>query len=736
MALAAPLLDRIPDPSSGGSSAMVMVEGLIHAISFHNPETGFSVLRVSRKGVDTATIVGPILRPAQGQEIEAHGIWLDDPKWGPQFKAQIINIKLPSTLEGIRTYLCSGIIAQLGPKTAEMMIDQFGPNIIDILDNDPNRIMEIKGIGQKRAQAIYKSWQDNRALRQIMMFLQEHGLGNANAVKVYQALGATAVEKIKANPYCLVQSVRGIGFHTADTLAQRLGVGATSTYRIEAAFHHLLNEATGDGHTALRQEDLVAKACAMLQLDPSLVEPSLLDNFLTGRIQADTIGGEMCGFLPGLYKAEQAIAQDLRRRAAEPPPWSVAEMQAGIDEAARFLNDPLIPSQRAALLHLLTAKVGILCGGPGVGKTTITKVLVRLLKRSITVTLTAPTGRAAKRLSEATGEEASTVHRAIGLKPGERADQADQLGTLETDVLIIDEASMKDVPLMRRTLHKLPKHAALILIGDPDQLPSVGPGNVLRDMIDSGRFAVARLTEIHRQAKNSMIVKMAHRIIAGQDLDYEAMAQPDSDFIFIPADTGEQAADIVNRLVKERIPAKFGFDPMRDIQVISPIKKGPAGTLALNAGLQRLLNPHHNGTIRRGDVTFGPGDKVQQTKNSRDLDVYNGEIGTVLAVDTQENTLTVDLDDRKVEYPSGAIDQLQLAYATTVHRFQGSESPAVVIPLNTQAYTLLNRNLLFTALTRARKLAVIVGQKKAIAMAIRNHGSQNRLTKLVEILRT
>lgn len=723
-------------PATGASQSPVaeMLSGKIQHIIFHNPESGFSVLRLSRaKNLPEATVVGLLMKPAQGQTIEAHGEWVNDPKRGPQFKATIINTHRPTTPEAILAYLSSGIIASVGPSTAKAMLAHFGPQLLDLMDKEPERIREIRGIGDKRANKIISSWQEHHALRQIMMFLQEHGLGNAMAWKILRSLGPTAVHQITVNPYCLVQRVSGIGFITADTLAQRLGIAPESEFRIQAALTDVLRTAERSGHTAVPQDKLVEDATTLIRVERALIIKVLEDSFITGRVVGDMISGRVCGFQPRLHAAEKAIAQYLLTRAQMAPPWSVIELQRRVLAIAADRGIPLIESQKRALITLAGANVAILCGGPGVGKTTSTDVIVAALRAlGLRVMLMSPTGRAAKRLSEATGEFATTMHRALGLRrPDDNS--SDEHEPIEADVVLIDEASMIDVSLMLATLKRIPPTAALILVGDPDQLPSVGPGNVLNDMIRSGRFATARLTEIHRQAANSNIVRTAHRIINGQGIDYGTTGV-DSDLIFIDAGTPEAIAAKVARLVHERIPARFGFDPMKQIQVISPGKCGPAGTFELNRQLQALLNPHRNNVIVRGDRSFAAGDKVRQTRNNYELDVFNGDIAMVVDIDQDEDELLVDFDGRTTHYPAAAMHDLQLAYCTTVHGFQGSESPAVVIPLTTQFYPLLNRNLLFTAVTRARKLCVIVGQRRAANIAVRTAGSIARLTRLTEHL--
>ncbi len=703
-------------------------------VTYHNLENGFCVLRVKARGQrDLVAVIGHAAAINAGEFISATGSWTTDREHGLQFRATHVTTTQPTTVEGIEKYLGSGMIRGIGPTYARALVAAFGDAVFDLIEQQPARLREVTGIGVKRAARIVAGWADQKAIREIMLFLHANGVGTSRAVRIFKTYGQDAISLITENPYRLARDIRGIGFRTADQVAAKLGIARDAMIRVRAGLSFGLAEATGQGHCGLPVAELVRATAELIEVEPGLIHTALGLELHDGELVADTVDDEPCVFLAGLYRSEQAIAEHLRLLRAGQPPWPAIDTARAIPWVEGRTRLTLAPSQVEALSLAVQAKVLVITGGPGVGKTTLVNSILKVLcAKGVEVVLCAPTGRAAKRLTESTGLEARTIHRLLEADPRTGGFKRGEEHPLGCDLLVVDEASMVDVPLMRALLKALPDRAALVLVGDVDQLPSVGPGQVLADVIGSGAVQVIRLTEVFRQAAQSRIITNAHRI--NQGLMPELTSPDGSDFFFVEAPEPEDAVRRLLAVVRERIPARFGLDPVRDVQVLCPMNRGSLGARSLNIELQRVLNPPGAVRVERFGWTFCPGDKVMQVANDYERDVFNGDLGLITAIDAEEGTLSVSFEGRAVEYGFGELDELVLAYATTIHKAQGSEYPVVVIPLATQHYAMLARNLLYTGVTRGRRLVVLVGQRKALAMAVRNAGARRRWSKLREWL--
>ena len=718
-----------------GNPDREVLAGPVERVTFHNPENGFCVLRTRARGHrNLVTVVGHAATVSPGEWITASGEWVNDRTHGQQFRARFIRTAAPSSVEGIEKYLGSGMIRGIGLVYARKLVRAFGEKVFDVIEAEPARLREVTGIGRVRAKRITDAWAEQKVVREIMVFLHEHGVGTARAVRIFRTYGADAVEVMTENPYRLARDIRGIGFVTADAIAMRLGIEKTAMVRVRAGIGHALAEALAEGHCGLPAEELGPLAAKLLEVPADLIGTALELELADGTVVADTVENIPCIFLGGLHRAERAIAERLLEIAAGSLPWSRIDPDKALPWVERKTGLALASGQADAVRTALDSKVSVITGGPGVGKTTIVNAILRILSaRDVDILLCAPTGRAAKRMSEATGFEAKTIHRLLEVDPRTGGFKRDRENPLDCGLLVIDETSMVDVLLMRSLLAAIPDEAALLVVGDVDQLPSVGPGQLLADIIASGAVPVARLTEVFRQAARSRIVTAAHGINRGAIPDL-SRPEGESDFYFVQAEDPETAVSRIVELVKTRIPRRFGFDPVRDIQVLCPMNRGGAGARSLNIELQAALNPAGERKVERFGWTFAPGDKVMQIENDYDKEVYNGDIGLVMDVEPEAGELAARFEGRDLVYGFGELDALVPAYAATVHKSQGSEYPAVVIPVLTQHYAMLKRNLLYTGVTRGRRLVVLVGQKKAVAIAVRNASGRRRWSKLDEWL--
>jgi exodeoxyribonuclease V alpha subunit len=709
------------------------LEGVVERVTYFNPENGYSVLRLSVRGKpDPVTVVGMLPETTPGEHLRLEGAWTAHPDYGRQFKAEKCEQVLPATVEGIRRYLGSGLIKGIGPKTAEKIVNAFGPETLDVIDSAPHRLHEVPDIGQKRYQIITAAWEAQKAIKEVMVFLQGHGVSTGLAVKIYKHYGDDSLAVVKNDPYRLARDIWGIGFKTADKIARALGLPRDAPARIEAGAAHALSELADDGHVYAPQPELVKTAAALLDVDADLL-PSALDRLeADSRIRRETLPASVDAavYLTPFYQAEVNAAARLKTLLGNPdmfgrPASRLADFaDANWDTLLSSVEsgpsvDQLSSEQREAVRAALTHKVSILTGGPGTGKTTTLRAVIRLLElRRHPVALASPTGRAAKRLAEATGRPAQTLHRLLGFSPTEGFTFHEQR-RLPAHLVVVDEVSMLDLILFNNLLKAIDPAAHLLLVGDVDQLPSVGAGDVLRDLVRCGRVPVMRLTQIFRQAADSHIIANAHRVNQGKMPVFDKAAH--DFFLFAQADP-DAAADWVVDVVQNRIPRKFGLNPLEDVQVLAPMHRGAVGVGNLNGRLQAALNPSSPGKPERqvGGRVFRVGDRVMQIRNNYQKDVFNGDIGRIVDMDVENQTLTVEIDDRPVFYDWVEADELQHAFAVSIHKAQGSEFPAVVIPMLTQHYLMLQRNLLYTAITRARQLCVLVGTRRAVGIAVRN----------------
>ncbi|GJD47462.1 ATP-dependent RecD-like DNA helicase [Methylobacterium crusticola] len=708
--------------------------GSVERVTFHNAESGFCVLKVKARGRrDLVALVGHAPAVAAGEWITATGAWVSDRTHGLQFRADTLACTPPTGAEGIARYLASGQMRGIGPAMAKRIVAAFGPETFAVIEATPERLTEVAGIGPTRAARLVAAWAEHKVVREIMIFLHAHGVGTARAVRIFRTYGTESVAVMTEDPYRLARDVRGIGFRTADAIARRLGLPPTAPARLRAGLSYALQAAMDDGHCALPVPELVARAATLLEVEAGLIRTALVEELGGDAVVADTIAGTPHVFLRGLHAAERTIAERLLALDAAPLPWPEIPVAAALAAVEAGTGRALSPSQREAAATILNAKVAVMTGGPGVGKTSTLDALLRMLGSvDARVLLAAPTGRAAKRMTEQTGREAKTLHRLLEVDPRAGGFQRNEHNRLACDLLVVDEASMIDVPLMNALTRALPRHAALWLVGDVDQLPSVGPGQVLSDVITSGRIAVARLTEVFRQAAESRIIVSAHRINAGRMP--EGARDPSGDFFLVEIDDPDAGADTLVEIVARRIPRRFGLDPVRDVQVLCPMTRGALGSRNLNQALQRVLNPDPPVAVERFGWRFAPGDRVMVGQNDYDREVFNGDLGRVTRVDPEEAVLSAAFDGREVAWPFDELDALSPAYAITIHKAQGSEYPAVVIPVALQHYTMLARNLLYTGVTRGKRLVVLVAQTRAVAIAVRGGAGRRRFTKLREWL--
>ncbi len=714
-----------------------VLAGLVERVTYHNVENGFCVLRIKARGHrDLITVTGHSATISAGEWITVTGSWNNDRVHGLQFRAAFLKASAPTSAEGIEKYLASGMIRGIGPVYAKKLVKAYRDKVFDVIENEPERLRDVAGIGPVRAERITAAWAEQKVVREIMVFLHSHGVGTARAVRIYKTYGNDAIQVMSENPYRLARDIRGIGFRTADAIAIKLGIEKDAMIRIRAGISYALGEAMGEGHCGLPTAELIPLAVELLEVDGALVQTALDLELSEATVVADQVGETPCVFLTGLHKAERVIGERLLNLMNGQLPWPWIDPDKALPWIEQKTGLSLAESQIAAIRLALLSKVMVLTGGPGVGKTTIVNGILKILAaKGVDILLCAPTGRAAKRMTEATGFEAKTIHRLLEVNPKGGGFKHNEESPLECDLLVIDETSMVDVMLMQAVLKAIPDNAALLVVGDIDQLPSVGPGQVLADIISSGVAPVVRLTEVFRQAAQSQIITTAHKINKGAIPDL-SKPEGDSDFYFVQADDPETAVQRIIELVKNRIPQRFGLNPIRDIQVLCPMNRGGVGARSLNIELQAALNPAGENKIERFGSTFAAGDKVMQIENDYDKEVYNGDVGYIDSLDLDDGELSVSFDGRTVIYGVGELDTLVPAYAATIHKSQGSEYPAVVIPVMTQHYTMLQRNLLYTGVTRGKRLVVLVGQKKAVAIAVRNISGRRRWSKLNEWLGT
>ncbi|MDB6032592.1 MAG: recombinase RecD [Verrucomicrobiales bacterium] len=715
------------------------LSGLIERVTFFNEDSGFAVLKAKVKGHrDLVTVIGALPSVNVGEWITAEGQWVHDKQFGQQFRADVLACTPPNSKEGIEKYLGSGMVKGIGPSYAKKMVDEFGEKIFKIIDDHSGMLERIEGIGPIRRRKIKTAWMEQKVIREIMVFLHSHGVSTSRAVRIHKTYGDAAIERVRENPYALAKDIPGIGFKTADQIAQKIGIPVDSLLRASAGLSHVLLEATGQGHCALPLELLKDEAGKLLLVDEAIISTALERALGEGEITRETIGDQELIFLCSLKRAEESIAARIKTLCASSSNYPRINAEKALAWCQEKTGKALDPSQQLALKQALTSRALVITGGPGVGKTTLLNSILMILQgKTVRCRLCAPTGRAAKRLSEATGIEAITIHRLLEAQPGIGSYKRNESNPLECDLLVVDECSMVDVVLMNHLLRALPANAALLLVGDVDQLPSVGPGMVLRNIIDSGIVPVVRLTEVFRQAASSRIITNAHRINEGLMPEISEKGT-DSDFYFLEREEAEQIADVLVQMVKVRIPAKFQLDPIRDIQVLCPMNRGSLGIRELNVRLQHELNPVRpdEPVLEKFGWHFRARDKVIQTENNYDKRVFNGDIGQITKLDSVEREVTVLFDTREVIYDYGELDEVNLAYAITIHKSQGSEFPAVVIPVATQHYMLLQRNLIYTGITRGKKLVMLIGQQKALAMAVSNNRTEARFSGLLERLKT
>ena len=726
-----------------------VLEGVLERITYANPETGYTIARIDTgRGPDLVAAVGPLLGAQVGESLRMRGRWTSHPKYGKQFEVFSYTTVLPATVQGIQRYLGSGLIKGIGPVMAERMVAHFGVDIMYIIDDTPERLIEVDGLGPKRTTMITAAWAEQKAIKEVMVFLQGVGVSTSLAVRIYKKYGDKSVAVVRAEPYRLASDVWGIGFKTADTIAASVGIARDSPERIKAGLAYTLSEAADDGHCYLPVPNLITDAAKILEVPAEMITPCLDELAAVEGVVRENLPTMAEGsppvpavYLPPFYQAERSVAAALLRllaaRGDRLPGFADMDWDKAQDWLRGRTGAALAPEQEEAVRLALTSRVAVLTGGPGCGKSFTVRSVVELAKaKRAKVILVAPTGRAAKRLAELTGHEAATIHRLLQLRPGGDA-SFDASNPLDADLVVVDETSMVDVILANKLVKAIPPGAHLLLVGDVDQLPSVGAGEVLRDLLAAGTLPMVRLTKIFRQAQQSGIVVNAHRINAG---DQPALSGF-SDFFWFACDDTEQTAELVVDIVARRIPAKFGLDPRRDVQVLCPMHRGPAGAGNLNLLLQEALTPFREGQPERryGGRVFRVGDKVTQLRNNYEKGasgVFNGTVGVVTSMSPEDHKLTVLTDeDEPIDYAFDELDELTHAYAVTIHRSQGSEYPAVVIPLTMGSWMMLQRNLLYTGVTRAKKLVVLVGSRRALAVAVRTRGSGKRHTALDHRLR-
>lgn len=716
---------------------METIHGYIDRIQFQNIENGFTVAQLySSKLKGAISIVGAMPGVAPGHTVRCHGEWKQHLIFGRQFAVSDCQIEAPEDLVGIRKYLGSGLIKGIGPKYASRIIDYFGMETLNVIDQTPERLLEVEGIGKKRADMIAACWSEQRSIREVMIFLQKYSISPSYAQKIFRIYGNQSVKRVQENPYILSIEVSGIGFKTADAIASKLGMSKDAVQRIDAAIEYVLSELASDGHVCYPVSEFVVEVEKVLEMNGASIESRLALLKEEGRVELFELvsGGkkELFVWKKNLFLAETGIAREIQRLQRNVSALREVNLDRALEWVQKELRIALAPNQQIAVRAALTDKVHIITGGPGTGKSTITNAILHITgKLTKNIVLAAPTGRAAKRMTEITKKSASTIHSLLEYDFKQGKFKRNKQNPIECDLIIIDEASMIDTQLMNHLLKAIPDHARLILVGDINQLPSVGPGNVLRDILTSQTVSMTTLNEIFRQAAGSRIVTNAHLINKGSMPDVSN--HKDSDFFFLEEIEAEDVLKQIVALVSQRLPRKYGFDPFKDIQVLAPMKRGVIGIENMNDVLQRTLNPSDDG-IAWGGRKFCVGDKVMQIRNNYERNVFNGDIGRVIAIDRTEQKICIEIDGREISYGFSNLDELVLSYAVSIHKYQGSEGPCVVIPIHPSHYILLTRNILYTGVTRGKKLVVLVGTKKALTIAVHNDQVRKRHTGLQQAL--
>lgn len=707
------------------------ITGLIERITFHNPENGFCVFKLKVKGQkDLTTVVGsaPLITP--GEYAELTGTWAQNKQYGQQFQASHIILTPPTSASGMEKYLSSGLIKGVGPVSAKKLVAAFGNEVFEVIEQDPDLLQSTLKVSKKRAELILESFTEQKMVRTIMLFLHAHGISSTRALAIYKKYGDQAIAVIRQNPYRLAQDIRGFGFISADEIAAKLGIDKASPLRAEAGITYALTKAMDDGHCGLPVDELIASCQSLLSLELPLVQAALKQALEKEYVVYDLIGDLACVFLKHLYIYEKMIASRLTNLGKGPLPWGDVDFESIIATTELELNLKLSLNQTQALRQVLGHKISIITGGPGVGKTTILSFLLKALtSKQLKVSLCAPTGRAAKRMTEATSHEAKTIHRLLNVNPITGIFNFNEDNKLEADVVIIDETSMIDVPLMHSLLKAISKNTAVIFVGDKDQLPSVGPGQVLADFLSSKAIHTVYLTETYRQSGDSNIIKVAQQINSNALPNMSGFG-PESDYFFLRCDDPELVLKTVVDLIQTRLPNRYGYSPFSEIQVICPMTRGTIGTRNLNTLIQKALNPPTADSIERHGVLYSVGDKVIQTENNYDKDIYNGDIGTIARIDHSDDIVVITFDERKIDYTFQELDEINLAYALTIHKSQGSEYPVIILPLVTQHLPMLQKRLVYTGITRGKKLVVVVGQPRALEIAISNRTERRRWSML------
>ena len=719
------------------TNTLADLQGQIERITYTNEENGYTIAKLKVYGQrDLVTIVGSLMAPMPGEIIRMRGEWANHPKYGQQFKIVHYNTTVPASVYGIEKYLGSGLIKGIGPVMAKRIVKRFGKETLDVIEEGVEKLLEVGGIGKKRIGMIQKAWDDQKEIREVMLFLQTHGVSSGYATKIFKQYGNRSIQVVTENPYRLATDIFGIGFVTADRIAEKLGFDKNSELRAEAGILYVLNQLSDDGHVYYPFDPLIEKCIEILQVDREVIVRALAAIELADRIVIEDLKGleildekQKAVYLAKFHVSETGIANRLKVLVNSPKSIRTIKTDKAIEWVQKQLSIRLAEKQIEAIRCAAENKVMVITGGPGTGKTTIINAILKIFsKLHVNILLGAPTGRAAKRMNETTGHEARTLHRMLEFSMQKGGFQKNDEHPLDCDLLIVDEASMIDTILMHHLLKAIPPNATFIMVGDVNQLPSVGAGNVLKDIIGSGALPVVELNEIFRQAQESQIIVNAHKINNGSIPSLKPTG-PADDFYFIEQDDPEEVLKIILDLTSNRMPKRFGFDPIDDIQVLTPMHKGTVGAGNLNTELQKALNPSKEG-VTRGARNFMINDKVMQIKNNYDKEVFNGDIGRIMNIDQENQEVQISFDDRLVPYDYTDLDEIVLAYAVSVHKSQGSEYPAIIIPILTQHYILLQRNLIYTGITRGRKLVVMVGTKRALAIGVNNDKTQRRYTYL------